>query len=164
MKPTNQLLQQSFLKRLFSGWLGRSLLVILLTTAVITYSALTSDFYFHTLIRQKRIDPSEAFSKFPQIGSTETETPKPSSFQSRDCFVIVSGYVYNMGVRIGQTAIDPNTGKTHVHTSFDYACGTIEHPTDMTDVYLDKHGPMGCATRIAPFIVRPPAPIDPTCS
>jgi hypothetical protein len=100
----------------------------------------------------------------PQVTSTPTtaqatNTPIPPS----GCFVTVSGYLYNMQSGVGSTLTDPNTGKTHIHTTSDYQCGTQTSPTDMTAVYLAKHSTMGCAPRLAQYIVSPPAPTDPTC-
>jgi hypothetical protein len=95
--------------------------------------------------------------------ATNTNSPTPTQGQVAGCYVVVSGYLYNMQNAIGANAIDPNTGKAHVHTTNDYQCGTQSSPTDMTAVYLDKHLAMGCAARLAPYIVTPPAPADPSC-
>lgn len=95
--------------------------------------------------------------------ATNTNSPTPTTQQIAGCFVIVSGYVYNMQTGIGVNAIDPNTGKTHIHTSGEYHCGTQDSPTDMTAIYLDKHIAMGCAARLSKYIVNPPAPADPSC-
>jgi len=95
--------------------------------------------------------------------ATNTNSPTPTQGQISGCFVVVSGYLYNMQPAIGTNAIDPNTGKTHTHTTGDYHCGTQSNPTDMTSTYLEKHLAMGCAARLAPYIVTPPAPADPSC-
>jgi len=95
--------------------------------------------------------------------ATNTNSPTPTQGQIAGCFVVVSGYLYNMQPAIGNNAIDPNTGKTHTHTTGDYHCGTQSNPTDMTSTYLEKHLAMGCAARLAPYIVTPPAPADPSC-
>jgi hypothetical protein len=155
-----------FLKRLIFGeWLGQSMLIVIGLTLSIVVFAFLSDSYFQETLRlleNKKNSTASAFALF----NTETNSadPAPTPEQKSDgCYVIVSGYVYNMTQRIGKTAVDPNTGKTHVHTKEEYACGTIDNPTDMTEIYRDTHSPMGCANRIAPFIVKSPAPIDPTC-
>jgi hypothetical protein len=95
--------------------------------------------------------------------NTNTNSPTPTQGQIAGCFVVVSGYLYNMQSGVGTNAIDPNTGKAHIHTINDYQCGTQSSPIDMTAVYLDKHLAMGCAARLAPYIVTPPAPADPSC-
>jgi hypothetical protein len=99
----------------------------------------------------------------PQATNTSAPTATPTQAQIAGCYVIVAGYLYNMQSGIGVTATDQNTGKTRVHTVSDYTCGTQESPTDMTDTYIEKHETMGCSQRIAPYIVTPPAPTDPTC-
>ncbi len=108
--------------------------------------------------------PTHAPTSPPQATNTQPPTSTPTTAQIAGCYVIVSGYLYNMAGSIGVIAHDPNTGKTHTHTTIDYTCGTQANPTDMTDTYLEKHSPMGCAARIAPYIVTPPAPQDPTCA
>lgn len=95
--------------------------------------------------------------------ATNTNPPTPTTGQVAGCFVIVSGYLYNMQTAIGTNAIDQNTGKSRVHTTTDYNCGTQANPRDLTAVYLDKHLAMGCSARLAPYIVNPPAPADPSC-
>jgi hypothetical protein len=95
--------------------------------------------------------------------STNTNSPSPTQAQAAGCYVLVSGYLYNMQAGIGANAIDPNTGKSHAHTTNDYHCGTQGSPVDATAIYLEKHLAMGCAARLAPYIVTPPAPEDPSC-
>lgn len=92
-----------------------------------------------------------------------TNAPSPTA-QPSGCFVLVSGAKYNMSPMLGSQVTDPNTGKTKTHQSpSQIACGTFSSPADNTSVYLSKHTGMGCANRLAPYIVTPPAPKDPTC-
>ncbi len=110
----------------------------------------------------------------PTTHATNTPTPTripttpPTSTPSTSgtpavCYVKLAGYIYNMIPAVGNKLIDPNTGKTHTHSRGDFRCGTLTNPTDVTAVYLDKHGKLGCAQRVAPYIVTPPAPADPSC-
>lgn len=91
---------------------------------------------------------------------TATKTPTPTGSV---CYVKVAGYLYNMQPAVGISLRDPNTGKTRTHSRSNFNCGTPAAPTDMTNTYLGKHNGMGCAQRLAPYIVTPPAPDDPTC-
>lgn len=162
MNPNNQ--TSSGMKQkspLLEGNLVSTVVTIVLLVLVVVPLALISDLHYQRLFLSQKIDPQEALKEF-SLKSQNTITPTISTTES-GCFVIVAGAIYNMQVRIGKTAIDPNTGKTHVHSIVDYQCGTRFQPTDMTAIYLDKHKPMGCAQRIAPFVLEPPAPNDPTC-
>lgn len=93
----------------------------------------------------------------PTPTSAFTPTPQPS------CYVKVSGYVYNLDPIVGVTMHDQTSGKTNNHSKSTLQCGTLANPTDMTSVYLEKHTPLGCWQRIAPYSVTQPAPTDPTC-
>lgn len=155
--------KESIMHRIFfKGWLFHALFIIFFIVFSVLPVMFIADNYFQTNILNKKVNPLQVFKDFKaQVKSTTI--PSATSSQTQGCYVKVAGYIYNMQVRIGQTAVDPNTGKTRVHTVLDYQCGNLTNPTDMTAVYLDKHQPMGCADRIAPFIVYPPAPKDPTC-
>lgn len=83
--------------------------------------------------------------------------PEPSG-----CFVIVSGYKYNLQPIVGVRVNDPS-GKSKTHSNGNFNCGTYSNPTNMTSTYISKHSGLGCWQRIAPYIVTPPAPTDPTC-
>jgi hypothetical protein len=92
-----------------------------------------------------------------------TPTPKFTPTPVPDCYVSVLGYVYNLKSILNTLITDQTSGKTNTHIAATLQCGTLSNPTDITVVYLEKHSPLGCWQRIAPYIVTPPAPVDPTC-
>lgn len=112
----------------------------------------------HTATPTSQAQPTHAPTNTPA-----TNTSTPTQVVASGCFVRVSGYLYNMQSAVSSTVVDQNTGKTRVHTTSDFQCGTQASPTDVTAIYLAKHSTMGCWQRIAPYIVTPPAPTDPTC-
>lgn len=106
--------------------------------------------------------PTSSSSNPPPPTSTPPPSTPPPATPS-GCFVTVNGYLYNMQSAIGVTLTDPNTGRKRAHNSGNFQCGSYSSPTNMTSIYLSKHSPMGCASRLAPYIYTPPAPKDPTC-
>lgn len=92
-----------------------------------------------------------------------TPTPKFTPTPIPDCYVTVLGYKYNLKPILNTLMTDQTSGKTNTHIAATLQCGTSSAPTDITAVYLEKHTPLGCWQRIAPYIVTPPAPLDPTC-
>jgi len=139
------------------------------TQTILAYSTLSLSNGSHTLRvlvtyinAQTKTDLISFFVNNLSVTSQPSGTRAPTPTGSV-CYVKVAGYIYNMQSAVGITLRDPNTGKTRTHSRSNFNCGTLANPTDMTNTYLSKHGPMGCAERLKPYIVTPPAPIDPTC-
>lgn len=107
------------------------------------------------------ISPTRGATPTTVPQGTVTKAPTPTGGA---CYVKVAGYLYNLHPVVGIKLIDPNTGKTQTHSASTFKCSTtIATAIDMTNTYLSKHNGMGCAQRLAPYIVTPPAPNDPTC-
>lgn len=97
------------------------------------------------------------------IVTPPSNSPPPPPTEPLGCFVIVSGYKYNLQSIVGIGVTDQTSGKKKSHSSATFQCGTFSNPTNMTSTYLSKHSGLGCWQRIAPYIVTPPAPTDSTC-
>lgn len=95
--------------------------------------------------------------------NTPTQATINTPTSGAGCYVKVAGFVYNMQSSVGKKLIDPNTNKSQTHSTGDFKCGSISNPTDVTSTYLSKHLKLGCSPRLAPYILTPPAPPDPTC-
>lgn len=126
-----------------------------------TQSAATSIEYFTA-------HSSTATDNFQVCGftiPTYTSSPTPlfTPTPIPDCYVKVAGFVYNIKTIINILMTDQTSNKTNTHVFSTLQCGTQAAPTDITAIYLEKHTPLGCWARIAPYSITKPAPPDPTC-
>lgn len=94
---------------------------------------------------------------------TNSPTPLFTPTPIPECYVKVAGFVYNIRAIINIFMTDTTSSKTNTHIFSTLQCGTQTNPTDVTSLYLEKHGELGCWERIAPYSLTQPAPPDPTC-
>jgi hypothetical protein len=126
-----------------------------------TQSAATSIEYFTS-------HSSTAADAFQLCGFTiptysNSPTPLYTPTPIPDCYVKVAGFVYNIKAIINILMTDETSSKTNTHVFSTLQCGTQSSPTDVTALYLEKHTPLGCWARIAPYSITKPAPPDPSC-